>query len=157
MLAKVTDGFRVNATSDGQIPVDAVVQHGVRANQTDVGVLASQENDQERVRIFTWHYHHDDLPKPDAQVNVKVTGLDGRSTANLTYYRVDQEHSNSYTTWLRTGSPQSPTDEQYTILKSADDLAVLSDPESVNVSGGTVQVSFELPIHALSLIVLARQ
>lgn len=157
MLSKVTAGSRVNAKSDGQLPLDAVVQQGVRANQTDVGVLASRDDGQGRLGVLIWHYHDDDRPKPDAQVDLVVTGLDGWTAANVTHYRLDHEHSNSYTTWQAMGSPQDPSEEQYAELRKSGDLAAMGDVDShIEVRDERVAVSFALPIHALSLLVFHR-
>ncbi|KAL9624359.1 MAG: hypothetical protein Q9160_001321 [Pyrenula sp. 1 TL-2023] len=157
MLGKVTAGSRVSATSSGQIALDAAVRNGVRGNETDVGTLASRNDDGTRVTVFIWNYHDDDLPKPDAQVKVTVSGLEGWIAANATHYRVDNEHSNSYTTWLALGSPQNPTEEQIAQMKSASELTTLGNTgNTVDIQNDTFSVDFALPIHALSLLVLER-
>ena len=75
----------------------------------------------------------------------------------LTHYRLDNEHSNSYTKWLSMGSPQKPTAEQHAELRAAGLLATLGEPTMLNVEGGCARVSLSLPIHALSLLVIEKE
>ncbi|KAL9115787.1 MAG: hypothetical protein Q9227_000155 [Pyrenula ochraceoflavens] len=158
MLSKLT-GQRVQATSSGQVALDTAVADGVR-NQSDVGVIASVDGEpgSERVAIFVWHYHDAGLPRPDAEISVSMTGLPFEDGAvGMTHYRLDNGHSNSYSAWLNMGSPPDPSPEQYDELKKAGDLATLGgSTDSVQISGGKATMSFSLPIHGLSLIVLER-
>lgn len=158
MLGKMT-GQRVQAQSSGQVPLETVVQESVR-NATDVGVLASLDQESSRLYIFVWHYHDDDLPKPDAEISLDVEGLTGwhggLAGATLTHYRIDESHSNSYQKWLDMGSPQEPTSEQYVELKAAGMLQTLGQSDAVQVAAGKMSLDFTLPIHSLSLLVLDR-
>ena len=46
------------------------------------------------------------MPGPDAAVDLKLDGLpSANGTATLTQYLIDADHSNSYETWKRMGSP----------------------------------------------------
>jgi xylan 1,4-beta-xylosidase len=63
-------------------------------------------------------------------------------------------HSNSYTVWKKIGSPQSPTAEQYTKLKNAGQLELLTSPEWLDVSDGKVTIATSLPRQATSLMLL---
>ena len=47
--------------------------------------------------------------------------------ALVRHYRVDQDHSNSYTVWKRMNSPQQPTLEQYKELEAAGKIARYGD------------------------------
>ncbi|KAF2178588.1 glycoside hydrolase family 39 protein [Zopfia rhizophila CBS 207.26] len=114
-----------------------VVANGLR-HATDAGVLSTCNPEDDRLSVFIWCYHDDDLPKPDAEINL----------------RIDANHSNAYTTWLTMGSPQSPTNDQYTILKASGKLQVLHEPDVVEAKDGIVTVNFSLPIHATSFVVL---
>ena len=160
MLGKIS-GERVRATSTGQIPLETAVENGINGSQTDTGALASFNRTSNTMYVFVWHYHDDDLPKPDSQVTLDIQGLparnDGTCTANLTHYRIDNEHSNSYQKWLQMGSPQDPTEEQYAELKEAGMLQTLTGPDvvtEVSVENGEAEIKFVLPIHGTSLLVL---
>ena len=43
----------------------------------------------------------------------------------VTHYRIDETHSNSYSAWLKMGSPQKPTPAQYAELEKASELQEL--------------------------------
>ncbi len=56
----------------------------------------------------------------------------------LTHYRIDQEHSNSFTTWKKMGSPQNPTAEQIAVLEKAGQLEMLGSPQWIKVKDGAL-------------------
>jgi xylan 1,4-beta-xylosidase len=153
-------GQRVNATSSGQISLDDILAHSVR-NESDVGVLAAYNTTTRTLSAMVWNYHDDDLPKPDAQITLDVSGLDehwgGCQKARVTHYRIDNSHSNSYTRWLEFGAPQDPTTDQIADLKTAGQLQMLGKPMYVPVRDGKVEIEFALPIHGTSLLVLEEQ
>jgi xylan 1,4-beta-xylosidase len=141
---------RIEAASDGARSLDEILTAGVRG-RPDVGVLAGR--DARRVTILTWHYHDDDVPGPPADVTMTVEGI-GASSARLRHFRIDAEHSNAYTAWLRMGSPATPSPAQYAALERASDLAELQPPSSVAVADGRAAMHFILPRQAVSLVVL---
>jgi len=144
---------RLPATSSAAIPLAQVIEHGVRA-EPDVGVLASRSGDQ--LTVLVWHYHDDAVSGPEAAVQLLLEGLPASVTrAQLRHYRVDETHSNVYTTWRGLGSPASPSSEQYAVLEAASALAPLEGaPSVVEVDAGSARVEFALPRHAVSLLVL---
>jgi len=151
MFAKM-DGERVAAESTGAVPLDQIVAQGVRTTP-DVGVLASTNGG--RVAVMVWHYHDDDIPGPDAIVEVKVSGLaQAADTVAVTHYRIDGDHSNAYTTWKRMGAPVAPNRKQYAELEAAGRLAVTGEPSRIAVSTGSARVRLSLPRQAVSLLII---
>jgi xylan 1,4-beta-xylosidase len=119
----------------------------------DVSALASL--DKNKLAVLVWHYHDDDVPGPDAQVDLALDNFpfaDG--DAKMTRYGIDADHSNSYEAWLRMGSPQPLSDKQFSELESAGQLAMLDQPESLRVENGSATVKFNLPRQAVTLIVV---
>jgi xylan 1,4-beta-xylosidase len=106
--------------------------------------------------VLVWHYHDDDVPGPDAAVELALTGLPVKEgAARLTHYRIDDRHSNAYAEWQRLGSPPAPDRVQYNQLVSASELATLETaPASVAVKDGAAALKFSLPRQAVSLLVL---
>ena len=70
----------------------------------------------------------------------------------LLHYRIDQEHSNSFTAWKKMGSPQQPTPAQVEQLERAGALQLLGSPQWIDVKEGKVKVEFDLPRQGVSLL-----
>jgi xylan 1,4-beta-xylosidase len=105
---------------------------------------------------MTWNYHDDDAPAESAAVTLALTGLPKAATrVLLRHYRIDQEHSNSYTVWKAMGSPRIPTSEQYARLERSGHLELLESPSWSDVSGGKLDIKLLLPRHAVSLLELS--
>ena len=149
-MAALMSGERVGTTSSGQVPLDDILKSGVRGNP-DIDAFATR--DAHEAAVMLWNYHDDDLPADGAQVKVTIAGIPaGVHRVLLEHYRIDQDHSNAYTVWKAMGSPQSPTPEQYSKLKSAGQLQLLSSPRWLVVDDGKVAISTSLPRQAISLM-----
>lgn len=149
-MAGLMSGRRVSTKSTGQIPLDDILNTGVR-QAPDIDAFATKA-DHEAAVMF-WNYHDDDLPAASAPVQVTISGIPaGVNKVLLQHYRIDDTHSNSYTVWKKMGSPQSPTSEQYAKLKEAGQLELLSSPEWLDVSNGKITVTTALPRQATSLL-----
>ena len=149
-MAGLMSGERVATTSTGEVPLKDLVGEGVR-KAPDVDAFATKAPHEAAVML--WNYHDDDVPAPDADVQVSVAGIPaGVKRVLLEHYRIDDTHSNSYTVWQRMGSPQSPTAEQYAELKAAGQLELLTSPQWLDVSGGKVRIDTTLPRQATSLM-----
>ena len=145
-------GDRVAVMSDAAIPLDTIVKTGVR-ERPDVAALAGRDG--RTVSILVWHYHDDDVPGPDAEVQLTVERLPLRQgEARLTHFRIDGEHSNAHTAWLRMGSPQTPTDAQRAGLIKAGELQAIATPAHVGVVDARGTIAFSLPRQAVSLFVI---
>ncbi|MHA6719730.1 GH39 family glycosyl hydrolase [Sphingomonas sp. RS6] len=149
LLAKMR-GHYVHAASDHQVPLDIVLQEGVRG-VPDVGSIASLEGD--TLSILVWHYLDDDVPGPEAEVTLKLSGLSAAFArgARVMHYRIDQVHSNAFAAWRAMGSPIAPSDAQRTALIKAAALATI-DPAPTALAGSTTR--FQLPRQGVSLLVV---
>jgi len=149
-MAALMHGTRVAAASSGALGTDAIIADGVRA-APDIDALATA--DTRSAAVMLWNYHDEEKPAPGAPVMVSVKGLPKTaSRVRLTHYRIDDTHSNAYTVWKAMGSPQNPTPQQMTDLKSRDGLELLESPRWLPVSGGAVSVGTELPRQSISLL-----
>jgi xylan 1,4-beta-xylosidase len=149
-MAGLMSGERVATTSTGQIPLKEIVADGVRRTP-DIDALATKA--EREAAVMLWNYDDDDVPAPDAGVQVTITGIPvGVKKALLKYYRIDETHSNAYTVWKAMGSPQSPTPEQYAQLKAAGQLQLLTSPEWLDLSGDKVTIPTSLPRQSVSLM-----
>ena len=148
MLGQMSTGQRVKVSSTAGLPLEDVRDRSVRL-QADVNAFATR--DTRAANVLVWNYHDDDLPGPAARVEMAIEGLPaGRPT--LTHYRVDGDHSNSYTVWKTMGSPQTPTSAQYATLEKAGQLQMLEPAKRVEVKDGRVVVTFTLPRQGVSLV-----
>ncbi len=145
-------GRRAAAQSSAEVGLEAILKDGVRGNP-DVAALASIEAN--RLCVLVWHYHDDDVPGPDAAVQLLLSGLPQASgKALLTHYRIDENHSNAYAGWKRMGSPPAPTREQYRHIEQAGRLSLLGAPSAVAVRDHQTELTFRLPRQGVSLLVL---
>ncbi|MBI4606979.1 MAG: beta-xylosidase, partial [Planctomycetes bacterium] len=109
MFAKM-GARRLAVESDHGVPLEEILKDGVRG-RPDVSALASLDGG--RVCVLAWHYHDDDVPGPEAEVELALSGLPLASgDAKLEHFRIDAGHSNSYAAWQRMGSPARPGREE---------------------------------------------
>jgi xylan 1,4-beta-xylosidase len=99
-----------------------------------------------------WNYHDkDDLNVAPTPVTIHLKNINGK-IAVMSHYRIDQEHSNSYTYWKRIGSPQTPDAKQYAQLEQAGQLQKLQPDKTLHVNNGDLTIAFQLPRQGISLI-----
>jgi len=151
MFSKMA-GQRVAVESDHAVPLAAILKDGVRS-RPDVSALASHEKD--KLCVLVWHYHDDDVAGPAADVKLEIRGLSANTgAARVEHFRIDAEHSNSFSVWKQLGSPQQPTAEQYAQLEKAALLATLAEPSSAPIENGAARLQIQLPRQAVSLLIL---
>jgi xylan 1,4-beta-xylosidase len=150
MLGMMT-GERVVVRSDGALPLEEIVAHGVKT-KPDIHAMSSV--DLHSAAVIVSNYHDSGKPAPDATVELSIVGLPA-GRLQLHHYRVDETHSNSYEVWKAMGSPQSPSPDQYAKLERAGQLELLESPRWVVAASGRVHLKFTLPRHGVSLVRLS--
>ncbi len=145
-------GERVRVTSTGEVPLDAILKTGVRA-QPDVSALAAIDGN--RLFVFAWHYHDDEVAGAPADVRLALTGLPASRSMRMTEYRIDRDHSNAHTAWRGMGSPEKPTTAQMKALRSAGQLQTMGSPTSVPVANGKASIQLQLPRQSVALLELS--
>jgi xylan 1,4-beta-xylosidase len=141
---------RVSTTSSAALPEDGIVRIGVKA-KPDINALATRQDHE--VEILVWNYHDDDIPADAALIELAVGGVPASATRCLVeHYRIDSSHSNAFTAWKTMGSPQSPSAEQQQQLEMSGQLQLLTSPEWKPVENRSLQLQFDLPRQALSLL-----
>ena len=151
MFAQMS-GQRLAVDSSAALNAETIRKSNVRG-AADISAQASL--DKNKLAVLVWHYHDDDVPAPDAAIELTLTGLPvTNGAATLTHYRIDADHSNAYAAWKRMGSPLPLTDAQFAELEQAGQLAALGKPTAVTVKNGQTQVKFTLPRQGVSLLVL---
>jgi xylan 1,4-beta-xylosidase len=147
-------GDRLKVESSGARSLDTMLQTGVKS-EPDINGIATRSERQ--ISVMVWNYHDDDKAANDARIDLSVTGAPSNLRRVLIrHFRVDKNHSNSYTEWKKTmGSPQQPTMEQYARLEAAGHLKMMDSPAWVAVQGGQVKLEFSLPRQGVSLVELS--
>jgi xylan 1,4-beta-xylosidase len=139
------------ATSSAQLPLETVMQDGVRG-EADVGVLATRDA-KGQVAVLLWHYHDDDVPGADAAIRLGVKGLRGAQAATL--WRVDGGNANAFAAWKAMGSPQSPNATQYAELEKASEL-VAQSVRAASSRRGEHTFELVLPRQGVALLVIGK-
>jgi xylan 1,4-beta-xylosidase len=143
-------GDRVRASSSGAVPLDTLIGTGVRM-ASDVDALATR--DTHSAAVLLWNYHDVNSPAPPMPVVISVQGLPNEvHRLLLQQFRIDENHSNSYTEWQAMSSPQHPDTEQYARLQAAGQLQPLTSPQWLDVREGRVETSAALPRESVSLL-----
>jgi xylan 1,4-beta-xylosidase len=141
---------RVEVTSSAALATEDVVRDGIR-EMPDINAIATRKK--REVEILLWNYHDDDIPFPDAPINLVITGLPADAKRPLVeHFRVDSSHSDSFTAWKEMGSPQSPSEADYKRLESAGQMQLLNSPAWIDTKQGSVELKFMLPRQGLSLV-----
>ena len=144
---------RLQVTSSAALPTDDVVLNGVRA-RPDITAIATRTA--HGIQLLIWNYHDDNLPAPDAPIDLTIEGLPPGVTRALSeHFRIDAHHSNSFAVWKQMGSPQSLSPVQYQELQDAGQLQLLSSPAWISLDRGAAHLQFALPRQGVSLIRIA--
>jgi xylan 1,4-beta-xylosidase len=143
-------GNRVATTSTGQVALDSMLASGVRQS-ADVDAFATKAD--REAAVLVWNYSDIDGAAEAAPTTVTIGGIPPTvHKVLLEHYRLDDTHSNAYTVWQAMGSPQHPTTKQYAELRQAGQLQLLTSPNWVEVKGGQVVVSTDMPRQGASLL-----
>jgi xylan 1,4-beta-xylosidase len=148
MLGQMS-GDRVEATSSAGLTVEEIRDKGVRG-EPDISALAARSS--RSATVLIWNYHDDDVTAPPAPIALTIDGLPA-GRADVTHFRIDDTHSNSYSAWLKMGSPQKPTPAQYQELERASELQTLRPARKVTIDrDGRVTETFDLPRKSVSFV-----
>jgi xylan 1,4-beta-xylosidase len=150
MFGKMS-GRRLAVQSSAGFDAQTMLKSGVRG-RPDVSALASL--DQGKLAVLIWHYHDDDVPAPDAEVDLALTHLPfAQGDATVTRYLIDADHGNSYAAWLRMGSPLPLSGPQFSELEKAGQLDVAGAPEKIHLENGATNMKLKLPRQAVTLLI----
>lgn len=141
-------GDLIPIRSSAPLPAGEIVRNSVR-KEADINGIASRG--ERSVAVMIWNYHDDDLPAPEAEIQLQIQGLDVPRVL-LTHYRIDHEYSNSYEIWKKMGEPQNPSSAQIKTLERSGQLQLYTSPSWRKVSDEKLLVRFPLPRQGVSLV-----
>jgi len=120
-------------------------------DRPDVHAMASI--DAHSAAVLISNYQDNSKPGPAAPIDLAIAGLP-RGRMRIQHFRVDDQHSNAYEAWKNMGSPPQPNASQYKLLEAAGQLASADSPRWSNSADGELRISFDLPLHGVSLILV---
>lgn len=142
-------GNRVEVSGNLAYNFETISDSSVRGSKTDINAIAC--SDKNTVTVMVWNYHDDDLQDAGSPVELKINGIAGKN-AQISHYRIDNEHSNSYEKWKKMGSPQNPANDQIAELEKSGRLEMLTKPEHIKLVDHSAIVRMNLPRQAVSLV-----
>jgi xylan 1,4-beta-xylosidase len=115
-------------------------------------------DDSGRVAIAVWngtldHHRGTGDPALDREVRLSIGGL-GAHDYEVRHHRVDTSHSDIVATWRTLGEPDWPDAAGWERLRAADRLESTEPPRTVRPVAGRLELRFELPMPAISLVEL---
>ena len=144
---------RVEVVNPAALSAEQTLRDGVRG-APDIGAIATRS--QRRMDVLVWNYHDDDVPFPNASVDLRIAGLpEDANRALIEHFRLDATHSNAFTVWKEMGSPQSPSAAAYSRLQQAGELQLVNSPAWISLSRGKADIQFALPRQGVSLLRLS--
>lgn len=143
-------GKRVYAESNRMYPLSTILEHSVRGEQSDIGVLASANVNS--AAIMVWNYHDVDSPGITEDVKISIASIPSKSAA-LSIYSIDKQNSNSYEAWKKMGAPQNPSTGQVAELEAAGQLKKISS-KRISTTSGKTTLTLPLERQAVALVKL---
>jgi xylan 1,4-beta-xylosidase len=140
-------GDWIEATSSGAQPLEAVVADSV-TDAPDVNAVATRKD--REVDVLVWNYHDDDIASEPTQVKLSVANLPAKRV-RAEIFRMDGDHSNSFTAWKKMGSPQKPTPAEQKRLEESGRLECAS-LETPAMSDPTATLTFPLSRQGVYLV-----
>ena len=142
-------GKRVEVEGNKMYNLKEVADSGIRGASNDIGGLASI--DKNSASVIVWNYHDDDSRNAGEPIDISIAGLPVKNV-QLTQYRIDDTHSNSYAVWQKMGSPKTPTTAQIAELENAGQLKTMGKSERKNTSSGFLNIKIVLPRQGVALL-----
>jgi len=101
-------------------------------------------------------YCHEDTwdTEDEYKIDLSVGSIPFKGPYKVTHYRIDKNHSNPYTEWVRQGRPDWPSGCQYDAIKARDGLELLCPVQEVPLYDDKLKMEFTMPVKSVSLIVI---
>ncbi len=74
--------------------------------------------------------------------------------AVLAHYRIDEDHSDPYRLWEEAGAPGIPDETLLQAMRAHQEPALVEEPGPAAIQDGRLELSFDLPLHGVSLLLL---
>ena len=142
--------FRMLARLGTRLVDLRVVRDGADA-ETEIGGWAVLDGE-DALQVLLCS-HHDDWDRTETHdVSLSLENLPMEGSVRVTHFRIDREHSNACAEWERQGKPDWPDAAQRAAILARSGLECFGEPETAEVRGGRLELSFPLPTHGISLL-----
>jgi xylan 1,4-beta-xylosidase len=149
-MASMLHGETVRVVNPASLPLDELLEHGVRGKET-VGALATLAENS--LTVLLWNYSDDSNATAASDISLDLDGLPAKH-AQYRRFAIDETHSNSYSAWKQMGSPQTPDPSQYRQLEAAAKLQLAEPLKKLSTKAGKLQRTFTMPTQSVSLVEL---
>ncbi len=105
------------------------------------------------IQVMVYNFNQDVNDREIRKAGLSVT-LPSRGPYRLTHYRIDENHSNTYTVWKSMGKPLIPDTDQMNQIISTQRLELLEPVQIVKPDGDKILIQLSLPHHSVSLLLL---
>jgi xylan 1,4-beta-xylosidase len=141
------NGDWIETTSTGAQPLDQVVANSVIASP-DVNAVATRGG--RAVDVLIWNYHDDDIASEPSAVQLEIASLPAKQV-RVEVFRMDSDHSNSFSVWKKMGGPQNPSPAQQKQLEESGQLEH-ETPRMLAVTSGSAMLDLSFPRQAVYLV-----
>ena len=146
-------GERVKLISDSAAARETVLHPGEAKIEGVDGLAARGAR---KLEIIVWNYREEDIAEPARKLRIEIVGLPASvKRAKVEEFAIDEERSNSYTSWKKMGKPQSPTAKERAALETASRLEKVTGSEWVEVRRGRCPVDVELRHEGMEFVRLS--
>lgn len=148
IYAKMGNKTLESNSSQQKQPLESEDSNGFH-EEAEVSCIAST-SDSGNIQIMVYSHHDDWDMNENFDIKLVLNGVSMDKT--VTHYRIDKNHSNAYTEWVRQGKPDYPDAKEYKAIKERDGLELFTGETSIEPCKDGVTIGFNMPAHAISLL-----
>ncbi len=141
---------RIKVLNDQRLSLDSLMKSSVR-EMPDIDAAASKSDSS--LEILIWNYHDIDTNyTADILINIKNLP-ENVDEAIYSRYLIDENYSNAFSAWKKSGSPKNPDPKQLKEIMDASELQYAELPKKIKIDE-IRKISFEMNSQSVSLISL---
>ena len=111
---------------------------------------------EDQVAVLVYHNCDKIMSSGSETIELEITGIPFEQAACV-HYRIGEEQADPFVLWERGGAPRTPDSELLARLRDCDELALLEHTQVQPIENGSYRAGFELPLHAVSLLLLTKK
>ena len=141
----------LSALRGQQLPVQGC---GNSLDET-VGAMAGMVAD-EQLAVLVYNSSDEIFRSGSTDLELEVTGLPFDDCVAM-HYRIDEENGNPFRIWAANGAKGAPDDGTMAAMRDVQEVAALAEPRDALVEGGVLNLSFDLPLPGVSLVLVTKK